>query len=77
MRRGGDFELRWRGVFVGVWGKMIARPVYRSRLFWLGVPGLVFLLWVWWDSGGRVSYAKWVRGNTVDDVRVTGGRVDW
>lgn len=23
------------------------RPWYRSRLFWLGVPGLVFLLWVW------------------------------
>ena len=26
------------------------RPWYRSRLFWLGVPGLVFLLWLWWDS---------------------------
>ena len=24
------------------------RPWYRSRLFWLGLPGLVFLLWLWW-----------------------------
>jgi hypothetical protein len=23
------------------------RPWYRSRLFWLGLPGLVFLLWLW------------------------------
>ena len=26
------------------------RPWYRSRLFWLGVPGLLFLLWAWGDS---------------------------
>ena len=29
------------------------RPWYRSRLFWLGLPGLVFLLWCWWDSMQR------------------------
>ncbi len=23
------------------------RPWYRSRLFWLGIPGLVFMLWLW------------------------------
>ena len=23
------------------------RPWYRSRLFWLGIPGLLFVLWVW------------------------------
>jgi hypothetical protein len=23
------------------------RPWYLSRLFWLGIPGLVFLLWAW------------------------------
>ena len=23
------------------------RPIHRSRLFWAGVPGLLFLLWVW------------------------------
>lgn len=26
------------------------RPWYRSRLFWLGLFGLVFGLWLWWDS---------------------------
>jgi hypothetical protein len=23
------------------------KPFWRSRLFWLGLPGLVFLLWLW------------------------------
>ena len=31
------------------------RPWYRSRLFWLGIPGLLFLLWGWWDSGMHYS----------------------
>jgi hypothetical protein len=31
------------------WKTMI-RPFYRSRLFWLGLPGLVFLLWAWAQS---------------------------
>jgi len=22
----------------------------RSLIFWLGLPGLIFLLWAWWDS---------------------------
>lgn len=26
------------------------RPYYASRLFWLGIPGLLFLLWAWWHS---------------------------
>lgn len=26
------------------------RSWYRSRLFWLGVPGLVFLVWLWVDA---------------------------
>ncbi len=25
-------------------------PVFRSRAFWFGVPGLLFLLWAWADS---------------------------
>ncbi len=29
---------------------MHPRPFYRSRLFWLGLPGLVFLLWAWGRS---------------------------
>jgi hypothetical protein len=28
------------------------RPWYRSRLFWLGIPGLMFLLWAWAKSHG-------------------------
>src|SRR5690242_17683201 len=30
------------------------KPFYRSRLFWLGVPGLLFLLWVELGFRGRV-----------------------
>ena len=56
---------------------MTMRPFYRSRLFWLGVPGLVFLLWVWWDSGKYESMARWIRGEVGDTVRVTGGLVEW
>jgi hypothetical protein len=26
------------------------RPFYRSRLLWLGLPGLLFLLWTWEKS---------------------------
>ena len=35
------------------------RPWYRSRLFWLGLPGLVFLLWGWADSTRFLSIVKW------------------
>lgn len=31
------------------------RPWYCSRLLWLGFPGLLFLLWIWWDSGAYES----------------------
>ena len=37
-----------RGNFRRVKGMI--RPWYRSRLFWLGVPALVFLLWGWVES---------------------------
>ena len=30
--------------------------LFRSRAFWFGVPGLVFLLWGWWVSMGQRSY---------------------
>ena len=38
--------------------------LFRSRAFWLGVPGLVFLLWAWGDSAksefkGHVSKGPW------------------
>ena len=35
------------------------RPWYRSRLFWLGLPGLVFMLWAWGDSTRHVSSLSW------------------
>ena len=39
---------------------MTPRPWYRSRLFWLGLPGLVFLLWAWVTfSGTSVAVARW------------------
>ena len=56
---------------------MMMRPFYRSRLFWLGVPGLVFLLWVWWDSGRYDSFVRWERTESMDTVMVGGGRVEW
>jgi len=56
---------------------MMMRPFYRSRLFWLGVPGLVFLLWVWWDSGKWDSFVFWTRDGIIEEVRVTRGQVEW
>jgi len=32
-------------------------PWYRSRLFWFGLLGLLFLLWGWWLSTGHISVA--------------------
>lgn len=29
---------------------MNPRPIFRSMSFWLGIPGLLFLLWTWHDS---------------------------
>ena len=29
---------------------MKARPLHRSLTFWLGLPGLLFILWTWHDS---------------------------
>lgn len=29
---------------------MNPRPPFRSLTFWLGLPGLLFILWSWWDS---------------------------
>jgi hypothetical protein len=38
--------------------------LFRSRAFWFGVPGLVFLFWAWghssrWESKGSVSAGRW------------------
>jgi hypothetical protein len=50
------------------------RSVYRSRLFWLGLPGLVFLLWAWWVAKGNMSLVgfsgphDWVIGQLGGEV---------
>ena len=37
------------------------RPWYRSRLFWLGLPGLLFLLWAWLAFTDSVIQWRWSR----------------
>ncbi|MEK7949728.1 hypothetical protein [Luteolibacter soli] len=41
--------------------------LFRSRAFWLGVPGLVFLLWAWVDS---MRYATLISGSGRVEVKV-------
>ena len=40
---------------------MTPRPFHRSRLFWLGLPGLIFLTWVWL---GTRHHLAWVQKGT-------------
>ena len=40
---------------------MTPRHFHRSRLFWLGLPGLIFLAWVWL---GTRTYYGWVTQGT-------------
>jgi hypothetical protein len=49
------------------------RPL-RSRAFWLGLPGLVFLLWGWWVSMGHFSVAG-TQGVKLWGIGQTGGEV--
>ncbi len=65
---------------------MTPRPFYRSRLFWLGLPGLEFLLWAWWFSMEHNSQARfggvpvWVTGQSAGEVYVfwnSAGLPDW
>lgn len=56
---------------------MKMRPCYKSRLFRLGVPGLVFLLWVWWDSGRYMSAVSWDGSNGNQRLLVHRGEVEW
>lgn len=65
---------------------MKPRPFYRSRLFWLGLPGLVFLLWGWWISTGNLSWTgflgagSWMIGQIGGEVFAmwdSDGGPDW
>lgn len=51
------------------------RLFYQSRLLWLGLPGLAFLIWCWWDSGDRCSEILWARSHSLVGLYVFDGRV--
>ena len=53
---------------------MNPRPFYRSRAFWSGLPGLVFLLWGWWMSTGHQS-GMWPDGAGSWEVGQLAGEV--
>jgi hypothetical protein len=66
-------------------GRMCFR-LFRSRVFWFGVPALLFLVWAWWDSHfhyavvgfkgpGRV-FAGHLAGY-VFVAKAGGGAMDW
>ncbi len=40
------------------------RPFHRSLLFWLGLPGLLFLIWAWHDSQSHLT--DFARGRRTD-----------
>lgn len=54
------------------------RPWYRSRLFWLGLPGLVFMLWLWLAKAGQsfdVGYTWniWPAETTTRSIGISDG----
>jgi len=49
------------------------RPWYRSRLFWLGLPGLLFLLWAW-ASSNFVRHILFLPGS---ELNSTQGKLLW
>jgi hypothetical protein len=53
---------------------MAPRPFYRSRLFWLGIPGLVFLLWAWWIST-RLYLSAGFSGTNAIGASLTDGEI--
>ena len=48
--------------------------LFRSRAFWFGVPGMVFLFWGWWLSMGhksemgRMGTSPWRLGQSAGEV---------
>lgn len=49
------------------------RPCYRSRLFWFGLPGLVFLLWAWGRSNSLSTHTTIQSGF----LRSSHGKLFW
>ncbi len=54
---------------------MTPRPFYRSRLFWLGLPGLVFLLWAWKGSVGWSKGLAWRHNDFAAFTSTVGGQM--
>ena len=52
--------------------------LFRSRAFWFGVPGLVFLLWTWADSMKTATQAiiMWKNSRVSDSMVHHGGSLD-
>jgi hypothetical protein len=50
----------------------------RSRAFWFGLPGSVFLLWAWADSMTTATHAAimWKKSSISDSVTHHGGSLD-
>jgi hypothetical protein len=53
--------------------EMMIHPWYRSRLFWLGLPGLVFLLWAWVNSN-FVRHTVFLRDSALNSTQ---GKLLW
>ena len=51
------------------------RPFYQSRPLWLGLPGLAFLVWCWWDSTENCSAILWARSHPSRGLYIFDGRV--
>ena len=51
------------------------RPFYRSRLFWLGMPGLVFLIWGWRDSETHYTEFTWASSRSLVGIYQHEGRI--
>ncbi len=52
---------------------MSPRPFYRSILFWLGIPGLIFLIWFWFPGTGFT--VTWVRAKDRIVIASGGGTI--
>jgi len=55
------------------------RPWYRSLVFWLGLPGLMFLLWGWLENPRLYGSARFTLGEycltLADEGRLA--RIEW
>ena len=53
------------------------KSFWRSRLFWLGVPGFVFLVWLWFVQLERYQCVDLAVGDRPLSVTLGGGSINW